>query len=47
MVALLLTHKATVDLSEELGATPLLMASINGHREVAALLLDHNASVDQ
>ncbi len=28
------------------GATPLLLASLYGHKEVAVLLLEHSANVD-
>jgi ankyrin repeat protein len=42
----LLAHKAEVDSRDDDGMTPLLVAALSGHREMAALLLDHGADVE-
>ena len=39
-------YKASVDTQKEDGWTALMSASLQGHKEVAALLLEKKASVD-
>ncbi len=45
-IILLEIYHVVFDSLLQMGLTPLMYASLNGHKEVAALLLEHSANVD-